>query len=95
VAEEVRATHIALLRALSARLCHAGEIDAAVRCTLCLLEQDCYDEKAHLSLIAVLLDAGRPDQARHHYQNYVCRMAEIDVPPRPLRSMTPHGLGEG
>jgi DNA-binding SARP family transcriptional activator len=95
LAEEVRATHIALLRALSARLHHAGDIDAAIRYTLRLLEQDCYDENAYLNLIAILLDAGRSDQARHHYQNYVRRMAEIDVPPRPLRSMTPHGLGPG
>lgn len=93
--EEVRATYIALLRALSARLCHAGEIDAAVRYILRLLERDRYDEKAHLSLIEILLDAGRPDEARHHYQNYVRRMAEIDVPSHLLRSMTPHGLSRG
>lgn len=92
--EEVRATHIALLRALSARLRDAGEIDATVRYTLRLLEQDCYDEEAHLSLVAVLLDAGRFDQARQHYQHYVRRMAEIDLAPRRLPSMALRGLGE-
>jgi ATP/maltotriose-dependent transcriptional regulator MalT/DNA-binding SARP family transcriptional activator len=84
LAEEVRATHIALLRALAARLRDAGDTDAVVRYTLRLLEQDCYDEQTHLSLIEVLLDAGRLGQARRHHDSYVRRMAEIGVPPHPL-----------
>jgi len=47
--EEVRATHIAVLRALCARLRDAGDTDAVVRYTLRLLEQDAYDEEAHLT----------------------------------------------
>ncbi|MGH3564884.1 MAG: AfsR/SARP family transcriptional regulator [Pseudonocardia sp.] len=43
--EEVRATHIAVLRALSARLRDAGDTDVVVRYTLRLLELDPYDEK--------------------------------------------------
>jgi len=84
LAQEIRATHIALLRALVARLREAGDTDAVVRYTVRLLQQDPYDEQAHLSLIEVLLNAGRLGQARHHHHNYVHRMAEIDVPPHPL-----------
>jgi DNA-binding SARP family transcriptional activator len=93
--EEVRATHIALLRALAARLREALDTDAVVRYTLRLLEQDPYDEEAHLTLVAVLLDAGRLGQARHHYHNYVRRMKEIDVQPHPLPNMTSRGLAAG
>jgi DNA-binding SARP family transcriptional activator len=88
LAEEVRATHIALLRALSARLRDAGDTDAVVRYTLRLLERDCYDEEAYFTLIGVLLDAGRLGEARRHHQTYVRRMTEIDVPPSPLPDMT-------
>ncbi|MGH3830795.1 MAG: BTAD domain-containing putative transcriptional regulator [Pseudonocardiaceae bacterium] len=84
LAEEVRATHIALLRALTARLREAGDIDAVVRYTLRLLEQDRYDEEAHLTLIGTLRDARRLGQARRYYHIYVRRMKEIDVPPSPL-----------
>jgi ATP/maltotriose-dependent transcriptional regulator MalT/DNA-binding SARP family transcriptional activator len=85
--EEVRATHIALLRALAARLRETLDSDAVVRYTLRLLEQDCYDEEAHLNLVGVLLGAGHLGQARRHYQNYVRRMKEIGVQPRPLRDI--------
>ncbi|MBV8995802.1 MAG: tetratricopeptide repeat protein [Pseudonocardiales bacterium] len=95
LAEEVRATHIALLRALAGRLRDALDTDAVVRCTLRLLEQDCYDEEAHLNLVSVLLGAGHLGQARRHYQNYVRRMKEIGVPPRPLPKMTPRRLAAG
>jgi DNA-binding SARP family transcriptional activator len=88
LAEEIRTTHIALLRALAARLCDAGDTDAVVRYTLRLLAQDPYDEEAHLTLVAVLLGAGRLGQGRRYYQAYVRRMKEIDVPPRPLPEMT-------
>ncbi len=88
LAEEVRATHIALLRALSVRLRNVGDTDAVVRYTLRLLEQDCYDEEAYLNLVGVLFDAGRLGEARRHYQTYVRRMREIDVRPSPLSEMT-------
>jgi DNA-binding SARP family transcriptional activator len=88
LAEEVRATHIALLRALSTRLRDAGDTDATVRYTLRLLEQDRYDEESYLNLVGVLLDAGRLGEARRHHRNYVRRMKEIDVPPSPLPTTT-------
>ena len=93
--EEVRATHIALLRALAARLREALDTDAVVRYTLRLLEQDPYDEEAHLTLVTVLQDAGRLGQARHHYHNYVQRMKEIDVQPHPLPHTTSRRLVAG
>ncbi|MGH3922864.1 MAG: AfsR/SARP family transcriptional regulator, partial [Pseudonocardiaceae bacterium] len=95
LAEEVRATHIALLRALSARLRDAGDTDAVVRYTLHLLEQDRYDEQAHLNLVEVLFDAGRLGEARRRYQSYVGRMREIEIRPSPLPKMTSRRLAAG
>ncbi|HEV7830481.1 MAG TPA: BTAD domain-containing putative transcriptional regulator [Pseudonocardiaceae bacterium] len=95
LAEEVRATHIALLKALSARLRDAGDTDAVVRYMLRVLEHDCYDEEAHFNLVGVLLDAGRLGEARRHYQRYVRRMKEIDVQPRPLPKTTPRESAAG
>lgn len=92
IAEEVRAAHIALLRALTARLRDAGATDDAVRYTLRLLEQDPYDEEAYRTLIGVLFDAGRLGEARRHYQSYIRRMAEIDVLPHPFAEMTSRGV---
>jgi ATP/maltotriose-dependent transcriptional regulator MalT/DNA-binding SARP family transcriptional activator len=94
LAEEVQTTHIALLRALAARLRDAGDTDAVIRYTLRLLKHDPYDEETHLSLIAALLDAGRLGQARHHHQTYTRRMTEIGIRPRPLSKMTSRGLSE-
>jgi DNA-binding SARP family transcriptional activator/tetratricopeptide (TPR) repeat protein len=84
LAEEVRGSYIALLRALAARLREAGDADAAVRYLLRVLQQDCYDEAAHLDIVRTLCEAGRLGEARRHYESYVRRMAEISVPPRPL-----------
>jgi ATP/maltotriose-dependent transcriptional regulator MalT/DNA-binding SARP family transcriptional activator len=92
LAEEVQTTHIALLRALAARHREAGDTDAVVQYTLRLLHQDCYDQQAHLTLVAALLDAGHLGQARHHYTNYLRRMKEINVPPNPLPNITPQEL---
>ena len=88
LAEEVRATHIALLRTLSTRLRDTGDTDAVVRYTLRLLEQDRYDEDAYRNLVGALLDAGRLGEARRHYDSYVRRMREIDVHPSPMPELT-------
>jgi DNA-binding SARP family transcriptional activator/tetratricopeptide (TPR) repeat protein len=89
--EEVRAVHIALLRALASRLREAGDIDATVRYTLRLLACDPYDEQAHLDLVAVLQGARRLGEARRHYRTYVRRMAEIGVSPRGSARQSPSG----
>jgi len=95
LADEVQSTYITLLRALITRLHDAGDTDAVVRYTLRLLERDGYDEKAHLTLVEALFDAGRLGEARRHYHTYVRRMKEIDVPPRPLPHMPSRGLAAG
>lgn len=84
LAEEVRALHIALLRALSSRLRATGDADGAVRRTLQLLQHDSYDEPAHLDLIRTHLDAGHHGEAQRCYGLYVGRMNELGVPPSPF-----------
>jgi ATP/maltotriose-dependent transcriptional regulator MalT/DNA-binding SARP family transcriptional activator len=84
LAEEVRATHIAVLRALAARMRRAGDTDAAVRYTLRLLEQDNFDEPAHITLIGALTDASRLGEARRHWETYRRCMNEVERPPLTL-----------
>jgi DNA-binding SARP family transcriptional activator len=84
LAEEVRATYIALLRALVAQLRQAGDIEEAIRYLLRLLGRDPFDEQAHLDLVATQLEAGHLGEAHRYYSIYVKRMEEIDVHPRPL-----------
>jgi DNA-binding SARP family transcriptional activator len=84
LAEEVRATYIALLRALVARLRQTSDIDDAIRYLLRLLCQDPFDEQAHLDLVNMQLDAGHLGEARRHYDIYVKRMKEIEVHPQPF-----------
>ena len=85
--EEIRATHIAVLRALSAQLRAGGDLDAAVGCTLRLLQHDPYDEQAHLNLVAIQLEAGRAGEAHRRYRLYVRQMTEFGVEPRPLQQL--------
>lgn len=82
--EDVRATYLAVLRALSRRLRQEGDTDRAVRYTLRLLGEDRYDETAHLDLVTTLLDAGHLGEARRRYELYTRYLAEIDVTPQPF-----------
>jgi DNA-binding SARP family transcriptional activator/tetratricopeptide (TPR) repeat protein len=84
LAEEVRATYLAVLRAVVGRLRDVGDVDGVVRYTLRLLGQDGYDEEAHLDLVALLLGTGRLGEARRRYQIYVRRMKEIGEEPGPM-----------
>ncbi len=84
LAEEVRATHIALIRALAARLRQIGDIDGAIRYLLQLLGQDPFDEQAHLDLVSMQRDTDHSGEALRHYDIYVKRMKEIDVHPQSL-----------
>jgi DNA-binding SARP family transcriptional activator len=76
--EEARAVCLAALRALAA---DTTDPDEAVLLLLRLLEQDRYDEPAHLALISVLLPAGRWGEADRAHRRYRSRMAEIGIEP--------------
>ncbi|MDQ3885901.1 MAG: bacterial transcriptional activator domain-containing protein, partial [Actinomycetota bacterium] len=84
LADEVRATHIALLRALVSQLRRTGDVEGAVRYSLRLLEQDRYDEEAHLDLIKIHVDAGHHGEALRRYRIYVRRMTELGIEARPF-----------
>jgi len=84
LAEEVRAAHIALLRALVGRLREASDIDGIVRYTLRLLAHDPYDEQAHLDLVTIQLEAGRLGEAHRRYRLYAQRMKEMRIAPHPM-----------
>ncbi|MGH3907628.1 MAG: tetratricopeptide repeat protein [Pseudonocardiaceae bacterium] len=88
VGEDVRATYLAVLRALSSRLRHEGGTDRAVRYTLRLLSEDHYDEAAHLELVAILLEAGRLGEARRRYELYTRQISELGVTPQPFPGLT-------
>src|SRR5205807_1828033 len=84
LAEELRARHTAVLRALAAQRRERGDIDGVVRATLRLLEDDPYDEPAHRDLVAALHAAGQLGEARRRYRLYADLMAEIGVEPQPF-----------
>ncbi len=84
LAEEVKVTYVALVRALASRLRETEDVDGAVRYLLRLLGVDPFDEEAHLDLVAVLSDAGRLGAARRRHHIYVRRMKELGVEPRPM-----------
>ncbi|MFR9728168.1 tetratricopeptide repeat protein [Saccharopolyspora sp. MS10] len=84
LADELRTTHAAVLRALLRRLRAAGDVDRVARFALRLLRDDRYDEEAHLDLVGTLLRAERFGEARRRYELYRERMREISVSPRPF-----------
>jgi ATP/maltotriose-dependent transcriptional regulator MalT/DNA-binding SARP family transcriptional activator len=79
--EEARSTYLAVARALASRLASVGDLDAAARYTLRILERDPWDEDAHLLLVGTLDQAGRHGEARRQYRAYVARMRELEVEP--------------
>ncbi len=82
--EEVRASYLAVVRALARRLRTAGDHNGAVRYTLRLLHEDPYDEAAHLDVVAILLESQRPGEALRRYRLYSRQMAELDLPAQPF-----------
>jgi DNA-binding SARP family transcriptional activator len=92
--EEARAAYVAVASALAELADADGDHAAAIRLRLRVLERDPYDERAHLSLAASLVAAGRHGEARRSYRRYLTRMGEIGVepapfPPTPRRSSSP------
>jgi DNA-binding SARP family transcriptional activator len=79
--EEVRLAHAHAARRLAEAEQEAGRHDVAARYWLRLLEQDPYDEPAHLALVASLVVAGRHGDARRRYLLYAERMRELGVEP--------------
>ena len=55
----------------------AGDVDAATRHYLRVLERDPYDEPAHLGLVGSFESARRHGEARRAYQLYCARMDAI------------------
>ena len=78
VREQLRATYIAVTRALA-----QGSADSslAARYYLRLLERDPYDEQAHLGLVGAHAAARSHGEARRSYRAYVNRMEELGVEP--------------
>jgi DNA-binding SARP family transcriptional activator len=87
--EEARATHVSTLRALADEYARRDDPDSAGRCLLRLLDQDPYDEPAHLALVRTLDRAGRYGEARRMYRVYTARMAELDVEPATYPDASP------
>jgi DNA-binding SARP family transcriptional activator/ATP/maltotriose-dependent transcriptional regulator MalT len=81
VREQARAAYVQALGRLAVTATTDGDHDAATRAWLRVLEQDAYDERAHLALVASLLAARRFGDARRHYDTYVRRMLELGVEP--------------
>jgi DNA-binding SARP family transcriptional activator/tetratricopeptide (TPR) repeat protein len=82
--EEARGTYGDLLGALA----DASEGREAARYCLRILEADPLDERAHITLVAALLEGGAHGEARRAYAGYVGQMARIGIEPVPLAGLT-------
>ena len=82
--EQARAAYLEVAGALARHAEMAGEVDAAIRFLLRILEHDPYDERAHLRLVSTFGSVGRHGDARRYYRNYCARMDEIDVEAAPF-----------
>ena len=82
--EEARGAYADLVRALA----DATQGREATRYYLRILEADPLDEKAHIGLVAALLEAGAHGEARRAYGGYVGQMARIGIEPVPLAGLT-------
>jgi len=88
--EETQAAYVGVARSLAGLAAARGDVDGAIRLWLRVLEQDPFDEGAHLELVGMLSRAGRHGEARRRFGVYVERMTEIGVEatpfPTPLRA---------
>jgi ATP/maltotriose-dependent transcriptional regulator MalT/DNA-binding SARP family transcriptional activator len=91
--EEARAEFMSIARILAEADTEAGDHDASARWYLRILEQDAYNEPAHLALVAAMAAAGRHGTARRLYRIYVSRMTELEVEPVPFPTPTPAHSG--
>jgi DNA-binding SARP family transcriptional activator len=79
--EEARTEFMTIARILAEADAELGDHDASARWYMRILEQDSYDEPAHLALVSAMVAAGRHGTARRLYGIYVSRMGELDVEP--------------
>jgi DNA-binding SARP family transcriptional activator len=77
--EEARAAYLRVARALAEEATRTGDADGALRRYLRILDQDPFDEDAHLGLVRALLLAGRHGEARRRYGIYAARMSELQL----------------
>lgn len=91
--EEARAEFMSIARILAEAEAEEGDHDASARWHLRILEQDSYNEPAHLSLVAAMDAAGRHGTARRIYRIYVSRMSELEVEPAPFPTAPTMGDG--
>jgi DNA-binding SARP family transcriptional activator len=82
--EEARTAFLSVSRALAELAAGSGDVDAAVRRYLQILDKDPWDAAAHLALVEVLEGAGRHGEARRRYRAYVSRLEEIGIPAAPF-----------
>lgn len=79
--EHVRAVYLDVLRALAELDQRRGARDEAVRRLQRILEAEPYDERAHRTLVGVLVDDGRHGEARRAFARYAAAMGEIGLQP--------------
>lgn len=89
--EEARSEFMTIAGILAEAEARAGDHEASARWYMRILEQDAYNEPAHLALVSAMAAAGRHGTARRLYRIYASRMAELDVEPAgfPARPVTP------
>ena len=79
--EEARAEFMSIARVLAEAEAKQADHDASARWYMRILEQDAYNEPAHLALVSAMVAAGRHGSARRLYRIYVSRMGELEVEP--------------
>lgn len=84
--DETRSAYISVVRCLFERSEAAGDRDRAAHHLLRLLDRDPHDERAHLALVRLLVEAGRHGEARRRHLVYARRMREIGVEPAAFRA---------
>lgn len=77
--EEARQTYVSVGHELARIATSRGEHAVAAAYLRRVLEQDEFDEHAHLDLVSALAVDGRPADARRAYSGYVARMEELGV----------------
>ncbi len=82
--EQARGAYIAVVRALAEAAEARGDVEAAARYALRLLERDPYDEETHLGLVAALERGRRRGEARRRYRLYVTAMRDLGVEALPF-----------